>query len=443
MMTLGIGFILVLIFILILVNGFFAASEMALVSVNLTKMNHLANEGNKKAKLVLKVTEDSTRYLSTIQVAITLAGFMSSALAGARLSLNFVSFFESYGVTISQNLAVVIITFILSFVTLVLGELVPKKLALSNPNKFSLFSIYVVYAVMIVTKPFVWLLSKSTQGVLLIFRKNGSKDGEEVTEDDIRHLVLLGQVQGLYKDQERKMIENIFRFDDLKASMIKTPRTKVYGLDINLNKKTLIKKMVDSKYSRVIIFDKDIDHILGIIHVKDLLDAFSKQALDDIDIKSILRKPYYVPEDIKVNILFKRMQHTTEQFALLVDEHGGFEGIVTIEDMLEEIVGDIYDEHDQLPNQIKKIGEDKYIVKGDLTILDLNRYLNLKIDETSESFQTLSGLYIHLLGYLPTKKVNDVKKYDNISLKINRMKNKFIDELELTVKKPSESDVNK
>jgi putative hemolysin len=406
-------------------------------------MNHLANEGNKKAKLVLKVTEDSTRYLSTIQVAITLAGFMSSALAGARLSLNFVAFFANYGVVINQNLAVVIITLILSFVTLVLGELVPKKLALSNPNKFSLFSIYVVYIVMIVTKPFVWLLSKSTQAVLLLFGKAASKDHDEVTEDDIRHLIVLGQVQGLYKDQERKMIENIFRFDDLKAYMIKTPRTKVYGLDINLPKKTLIKKMVASKYSRIIIYDQDIDHILGIIHVKDLLEALSQEKLDDIDIKSILRKPYYVPEDIKVNILFKRMQHTTEQFALLVDEHGGFEGIVTIEDMLEEIVGDIYDEHDQLPNQIKKIGENRYIVKGDLTILDLNKYLNLDIDESHESFQTLSGLYIHLLGYLPTKKVDQLIKYENITLKINRMKNKFIDELELEVLEPSNKSVKK
>jgi putative hemolysin len=401
-------------------------------------MNHLANEGNKKAKLVLKVTEDSTRYLSTIQVAITLAGFMSSALAGARLSLNFVAFFANYGVVINQNLAVVIITLILSFVTLVLGELVPKKLALSNPNKFSLFSIYVVYIVMIVTKPFVWLLSKSTQAVLLLFGKAASKDHDEVTEDDIRHLIVLGQVQGLYKDQERKMIENIFRFDDLKAYMIKTPRTKVYGLDINLPKKTLIKKMVASKYSRIIIYDQDIDHILGIIHVKDLLEALSQEKLDDIDIKSILRKPYYVPEDIKVNILF-----TTEQFALLVDEHGGFEGIVTIEDMLEEIVGDIYDEHDQLPNQIKKIGENRYIVKGDLTILDLNKYLNLDIDESHESFQTLSGLYIHLLGYLPTKKVDQLIKYENITLKINRMKNKFIDELELEVLEPSNKSVKK
>ncbi len=440
---LGIGFILILIFILILVNGFFAASEMALVSVNLTKMNHLANEGNKKAKLVLKVTEDSTRYLSTIQVAITLAGFMSSALAGARLSLNFVAFFADYGVVINQNLAVVIITLILSFVTLVLGELVPKKLALSNPNKFSLFSIYVVYIVMIVTKPFVWLLSKSTQAVLLLFGKAASKDHDEVTEDDIRHLIVLGQVQGLYKDQERKMIENIFRFDDLKAYMIKTPRTKVYGLDINLPKKILIKKMVASKYSRIIIYDQDIDHILGIIHVKDLLEALSQEKLDDIDIKSILRKPYYVPEDIKVNILFKRMQHTTEQFALLVDEHGGFEGIVTIEDMLEEIVGDIYDEHDQLPNQIKKIGENRYIVKRDLTILDLNRYLNLDIDESHESFQTLSGLYIHLLGYLPTKKVDRLIKYDNIALKIYHMKNKFIDELELEVFESTDKNVKK
>jgi putative hemolysin len=439
----SIGVILVLIFILILVNGFFAASEMALVSVNMSKMKSLANEGNKKAKLVLKVTEDSTKYLSTIQVAITLAGFMSSALAGARLSLNFVAFLQSIGINVSQNLAVVLITLMLSYVTLVLGELVPKKLALSNPNKFSLFSIYVVYIVMIVTKPFVWLLSKSTQAVLFIFGKKLDDHDDQVTEDDIRHLVLLGQVQGLYKDQERKMIENIFRFDDLRARMIKTPRTKTFGLDINLPKKTLIKKMVESKYSRVIIYENDFDHILGIIHVKDILGELVNKPLDEVDLKTVLRKPYYVPEDIKVNILFKRMQNTTEQFALLVDEHGGFEGIVTIEDMLEEIVGDIYDEHDQLPDHIRRISDNKYIINGDITILDLNKYLNLNLDENHEAFHTLSGLFIHVLGYLPIKNEHQTIAYENLKLKIHKMKHKFINQIEVEVLTPTAEDVKK
>jgi putative hemolysin len=429
----SIGWILILIFILILVNGFFAASEMALVSLNKSRMKTLADNGNKKAKLVIKVVKDSTRYLSTIQVAITLAGFMSSALAGARLSLNLVVFASSIGISLNQNLAVVLITLILSYVTLVLGELVPKKLALSNPNKFSLFAIRPVYIIMIVTKPFVWLLSFSTKLVLKLFGKNYKQFKDSITEEEIRQLIILGQLQGLYKDQERQMLENIFRFDDLTVDMIKTQRTKVYGVDINLPKDEMLKQIVKSKFSRVIIYNHDFDHIIGIVHVKDILSFIIDKNIEKLDIKALIREPFYVPNGMKVNKLFKDMQSTNNQFALLVDEHGGFEGIVTIEDMLEEIVGEIYDEHDKLPEHIKKITKNSYIISGDLPIHEVNRYLNINIEEHTDIYHTLSGFFIYLLGYVPTKKDENECVYNNIILKINEMDETFIKKIELRI----------
>lgn len=430
----NIAAILILIFILILVNGFFAASEMALVSLNRSKMKSLADNHHKKAKLVLKVTSDSTRYLSTIQVAITLAGFMSSALAGARLSSSFILFLSNLGIDISVSVAVIIITLILSYVTLVLGELVPKKLALSNPNKFALFSVYVVYIVMIITRPFVWLLSISTSFVLKIFGKKIDQGDDSISEEDIRQLIMLGQIQGLYKDQERRMLENIFRFDDVKADMIKTPRTKVYGVDIHMDKDQMLKSIIETKLSRVIVFDVDLDHILGIIHVKDVIPLIIDHPDLDFDIKEIIRDPLYVPMDIKINKLFKNMQNTNHQMALLVDEHGGFEGIVTLEDMLEEIVGEIYDEHDKLPELIKKVDKQTYLVQGDIPIHDLNNYLKLSLDETSKHYHSLSGLYIYLLGHVPQKDEQKAIHHQNVILNINELDETFIKTIELTIK---------
>lgn len=409
----------ILIFLLILVNGFFAASEMALVSMRKQDIKNLAHKGNNKAILVLKVTEDSTKYLSTIQVAITLAGFMSSALAGARLSSTFVDLFSSIGIVISTSVAVIIITLILSFLTLVFGELVPKKLALANPNKFALLSIRTVYVVMLITKPFVWLLSISTRAVLSLLRFNSTKAKESITEDEIRRLINLGQVQGLYKNQEREMLENIFKFDDLTADMIKTPRTMTYGVDINLEVKDLLLKIIESKYSRVLIYDKDLEHILGTIHVKDILLFASKSNIENLDIQSLLREPTYVPKDIKINRLFKDMQVNNQHFVLLVDEFGGFEGIVTLEDIIEEIVGNIYDEHDTFNEQIKKIDSNTYIIDGQTSIKDLNEHLNLHLEENEDKYYSLSGLFIYLLGHIPKAQETKEITYKNIKLNID------------------------
>lgn len=425
----------ILIFLLILINGFFAASEMALVSMRKQDIKNLAKKGNKKAILVLKVTEDSTKYLSTIQVAITLAGFMSSALAGARLSSTFVELFSNIGVVISTSVAVIIITLILSFLTLVFGELVPKKLALANPNKFALISIRTVYIVMLITKPFVWLLSISTRAVLSLLRFNATKAKESITEDEIRRLINLGQVQGLYKNQEREMLENIFKFDDLTADMIKTPRTNTYGVDINLEIKEILLKIIESKYSRVLIYDADLEHILGIIHIKDILIFASKNNIESLDIQSLLREPTYVPKDIKISKLFKDMQVNNQHFVLLVDEFGGFEGIVTLEDIIEEIVGNIYDEHDAFNSQIKKIDKFTYIIDGQTPIKDINENLDIHLEENDDKYYSLSGLYIYLLGHIPKAQETKEITYKNIKLDIDSFNQENIAKISLKIVK--------
>lgn len=431
----SVGALCVLLIILIGINGFFAASEMALVSMHKQKMKHLAYKGNKNAKLVLKVTEDSTKYLSTIQVAITLAGFMSSALAGARLSTTFVDLFYNLGITISTSLAVVIITLILSFLTLVLGELVPKKLALANPNGFALISIRAVYVVMLITKPFVWLLSISTKLVLKLFRFNPSESSEAITEDEIKRLINLGQIQGLYKNQEKEMLENIFKFDDIKADMISTPRTKTYGVDINLDTKDILLKIVDSKYSRVLIYDRDIEHVLGTIHVKDIMDFIIKHETNTLDLKTLLRTPYYVPKDITISKLFKDMQSKNQHIALLIDQHGGFDGIVTLEDIIEEIVGNIYDEHDLISKSIKKIDDDTYSIQADTSIRDINSYLSLSLEENIEKYRSISGFYIYHLGHIPTGQTTKEITYKNVKLDIGSFNHENIAKIILKIVK--------
>ncbi|MCD4826152.1 MAG: hemolysin family protein [Acholeplasmataceae bacterium] len=431
----SIGALAILLMILIGINGFFAASEMALVSMKKQKMKNLAQKGNKNAKLVLKVTQDSTKYLSTIQVAITLAGFMSSALAGARLSSTLVDMFSNMGITISTSLAVVIITLILSFLTLVLGELVPKKLALENPNKFALISIKAVYVVMIVTKPFVWLLSISTKFVLKILRFKPDVVAESITEDEIRRLINLGQVQGLYKKQEKEMLENIFKFDDINANSIKTPRTKTYGVDINRDKKDILLSIVNSKYSRVLIYDHDIEHILGIIHVKDIMDYVVRNDLETLNIKTLLRPPYYVPKDIKISKLFKDMQIENHHIALLIDQHGGFEGIVTLEDIIEEIVGNIYDEHDLIEKQIKKINQNTYLIEANTSIRDINMYLGLNLEEKPKKYHSIRGLYIYLLGHIPKENKTIEIDYKNVKLDVDSFINENISKIILKIVK--------
>ncbi|MDD3128956.1 MAG: hemolysin family protein [Candidatus Izemoplasmatales bacterium] len=419
-------YILIFIFVLILVNGFFAASEMAMVSVNPNKILELAQKGNKKAIILKNITVDSTKYLSAIQVAITLAGFLSSAIAGSNLANNFVDYFAKINIVIPQNLAVVIITILLSFITLVFGELVPKKIALNNPVKFALFSARAIKVTLIITKPAVWLLSITTTGVVKLFGLDKNKEIEGTTESEIRQLIRSGQRQGLYQKEEKEMLENIFRFDDIEVTSIMTPRTEVFGINLELTKDEILDTIIKANYSRIPVYEKTIDNIKGIIHVKDVLTEAKKTGLKRINYKKLLREPFYVPGNMKINFLFKKMQEENHQIAVILDNYGGIDGIITMEDILEEIVGNIYDEFDEVQNSIKEIDEFNFLVDGLIQIQDLNRFLNINL---SDEYDTLSGFIIENLGYIPKKASNEIVEKDDLIFEVKSVKKNRIDKV--------------
>ena len=417
-------YILILVFILILINGFFAASEMALVSINQNKLQKLVDEGNKKAKKLQTLSKDSTRYLSTIQVAITLAGFLSSAIAGSNLAQNLVDFSASLGVSLSFNFAVVLITLVLSFITLVFGELVPKRIALNSPIKIAMLSIGVLRIMMFITRPAVWLLTITTKGVVRILGIKKDESQDKTSEDEIKQMIRSGHMQGLFRGQEKEMLENIFEFDDIQAETIMTPRTDIYAIDINEEKSDIIQMIIEAPYTRIPFFNKTIDNLVGIIHVKDVLIDAKKKGFSRVDYKKLLREPFYAPNNIKINILFRRMQKENHQIAILLDSYGGIDGIITLEDILEEIVGNIYDEFDESDKSIKKLDDNQYIVDGLIQIQDFNRYFKVEIDEDPE---TLSGLIIERIGYIPDQMIDEEFVVEKLSIKIKTLKKNYID----------------
>lgn len=423
-------YILILVFILILINGFFAASEMALVSINPNKLQKLVDEGNKKAKKLQTLSKDSTRYLSTIQVAITLAGFLSSAIAGSNLAQNLVDATANIGINLSFNFAVVLITLVLSFITLVFGELVPKRIALNSPITVAMLSIGVLKIMMFITRPAVWLLTITTKGVVKLLGIKKDESLDKTSEDEIKQMIRSGHMQGLYKGQEKEMLENIFEFDDIHAETIMTPRTDIYAIDINEDKQEIIQMIIEAPYTRIPFFNKTIDNLVGIIHVKDVLIEAKKKNFSRVDYKKLLREPFYAPNNIKINVLFRRMQKENHQIAILLDSYGGIDGIITLEDILEEIVGNIYDEFDESDKSIKKIDEKLYIVDGLIQIQDFNRYFKVDINDDPE---TLSGLIIERIGYIPDKLTEEEFVIENLSISIKTLKKNYIDKFVVKV----------
>jgi putative hemolysin len=280
------------------------------------------------------------------------------------------------------------------------------------------------------TKPIVWLLSITTDGILKIMGFKQQKQ-IQISEKEIKNLIRHGHTQGLFQEQERDMLENIFSFDDIHAEAIMTPRRDVYAIDINDSIDDIIQQIVSSHYSRILIYDDHIDNILGVIHIKDILISAKEIGFDKIDLRKLIREPYYVPTSIKINRLFKRMQNHNYQIAVLLDDYGGLEGIVTIEDLIEEIVGDIYDEYDDIEEDIKKINDQQYLVNGSLPIQDINRYLNVNIESDSE---TLNGLIIDELEYIPNHDEHPIVQHQNYELEVQSVLNNRIEKILFTIK---------
>lgn len=422
---------LLLIFLLTLINAFFASAEMAIVSLNKNKLRMLSDEGNKKAILLEKLLEEPSKFLATIQVGITLAGFFASASAATGISGDFAKVLQEIGVPYSNQIALVVITIMLSYITLVFGELYPKRIALQNAESIAMFAVTPLVFVSKVTKPFIKLLSGSTNLLVKITGFQTDNLEEKVSKEEIRSLIEVGQEHGVINETEKEMIESIFEFDNKRAEEIMTPRTEVFLIDITSPSSKILKELLEEQYSRIPVYEDDSDNIIGILYLKDFFLEASIHGFDSVDIRKILRTPYFVPETKNIDDLFKELQKSNNHMAILIDEYGGFSGIVTIEDLIEEVMGNIFDEYDEVEPEIMKIDNNTYIVNGLLSIDEFNDYLDTDIE--SEHSETIGGFVVDLLGSIPNDGEDEVVEYENLIFKIEDVKEKRIEKVRVCI----------
>lgn len=428
---------LIIILILTSINGFFAAAEMAMVSVNRKKIGNDAKKGNKNAILLVNILKKPSRFLSTIQVGITFAGFFSSASAAVGVSDDLGRVLTNIGIPFGKNIAFIGVTLILSYIILVFGELVPKRMALQNPEKFALFAIRPINLFAKLMKPFVTFLSFSTNRVLRILGIKDLEIEEKITLEEIKSLVEVGHEQGVINPIEREMLDSVISFDNKIAEEIMTARTEVFMIDIKIPMEEHLNEMLSLKHSRIPVYEDDVDNIIGILYLKDFILEAYKVGFENIKISNILRPAYFVPEHKNINDLFIELKKNRNHLAILIDEYGGFSGIVTMEDLIEEIMGDIDDEYDYDGPDIKKIDENTYFANGSISIKELNSAIGSKINEQSDYYDTLGGLLIYVLGDIPDEDYNDVISYKGIDFYMNEVEDRRIKNVKIILKKDS------
>ena len=430
---------IVIIIILTGINAFFSSAEMAIVSLNKNKLKILIEDGNKKAILLDNLLQEPSKFLSTIQVGITLAGFFASASAATGLSQYLSSALRPLNIPYSNQISMILITFLLSYITLVFGELIPKRIALRNSEKIALSSVGVVVFISRLFSPFVKFLTFSTNFVLTILKMKEDNIEEKVSKEELRSLVEVGKEHGVINEAEQEMIENIIEFDEKIAREIMIPRTKVFLIDKNISIHELFENKEIGKYSRIPVYENEADNIVGVLLTKDLMMEAYKKGFDNIKVADLLQEAYFVPETKNVNELFNEMQLEKKHITILIDEYGGFSGIVTLEDLIEEVMGNIADEFDDEDLSIRQLSRNKYLISGEVSLNDLNDNFNFELE--SKYYDTLSGILIENLGYIPEDNENiEPITINSVVFKPQRVKNKKIEKVIMTFDKDQQDD---
>lgn len=394
---------IVVLILLILLNAFFAASEIALITLNDNKVKSMAEKGDKKSILLQNLLSEPSRFLATIQIGITLAGFLASAFAAENFAGRLAEFLYHAGIPmqlgILRTVSLVLITLILSYFTLVLGELVPKRFAMQKAESIAMLVVGPLTFLSKVSSPFVKLLTSSTNLIVRLLGVDPNAKDEHVTEEEIRMMVDVGKENGTILEDEKVMIDNIFEFDNKCVSDIMTHRRSVVAIPHQIDIHDLTKLIVQENYTRFPVYEDSIDHVIGILHVKDLMRYLDKGIPAGFDFLTILREPHCIPETMPTNRAFKDLQSHNVHLAIAIDEYGGMAGIVTIEDLLEEIVGSIQDEYDEEEKKYERLGDNRYRIDGTTSLRVLNQHLH--IDLPVDTYDTISGFIIGSLGRIP------------------------------------------
>lgn len=419
--------------ILIALNAFFAATEIAVISLNEKKVRALAEDGNKKAVKMLKIIEEPTQFLSTIQIGITLAGFLGSAFAADNfaevLSAAISKAFNlsADNTKIINTVAVVLVTLILSYFTLIFGELVPKRIAMKHKEKLANSVCGIISFLAAVLKPIIWFLTISTNAVLRLVGIDPHEKEEPVSEEDIVLMLDAGADEGSLDHDDIEYIKNVFKLDKMTAEDVMTPRKSVISISYDASDKEILEIIEEESYSRIPVYEDNPDKIIGILHACDYL---LKRNEKDFDLKSILHTPVFVPETVSLDVLFKDMQTDHNHLAVVVNEYGETSGIVTMEDILEEIVGEIWDERDEEIDEFKKIGDNTYKVLCTASLEDFREYFKLE-DEEELDVSTVNGWITEITGIIP--EVNYSFDYKNLTVTITKADQFMTHEIKVVV----------
>lgn len=422
---------IILLLLLILLNAFFAMAELAVVSLNDNKIRRLAEDGDKKAARLLRFINEPTNFLSTIQIGVTLSGFLASAVAADTFAEIIVQRFSSL-LPISPStlrlVSLVVITLLLSYVTLIFGELVPKRIAMQHYEKISFSIAGILTVIASFLKPFVFVVSASTNAVLKLIGIDPNHQPEEVTEEEIRMMLDVGKESGHIHESDKDMIYNIFEFDDRYVEDVMTHRTEIVAVERDSTLDEIYEIAVESGYSRIPVYEEDLDNIVGVLYVKDLLH-FSKDKEARFDIENYLRAPLYTIETTTCKTLLAQFKETKIQMAIVVDEYGGTAGLVSMEDLMEAIVGNIQDEYDDEEEDILEIGENIYLANGLMLLEDAVPFFGLSASILEEDFDTLGGYILNQIGQIPGEDERPTVQVERVLFSVQEMDERRISKL--------------
>lgn len=435
-MDIPVGWQILLQVVLIFINAVFASAEIAIVSMNDVKLEKLAEQGNKRAKRLVKLTSKPADFLATIQVAITLSGFLGSAFAADNFSDYLVDWILKTGIGISRStldtVSVIVITIILSYLTLVFGELVPKRIAMKKTEPMALGLSGLIGFCSKVFAPLVWLLTFSTNLVLKIIGIDPNADEEEVSEEEIRMLVDVGSEKGIIDVNEKEMIQNVFEFDDKTCGEFSTHRKEIVALDIDDSLKKWDETIISNSHSVFPIYKESIDNVVAVLNSKAYFRLKNKTKKNVTEVA--VSKPLFVPENMKIDALFSKMQITHNHFAVVLDEYGGTVGVITMNDLLEQIVGDLENEavfDGNLP-LYKQLSDNKWLFKGSISLDEAENILKIKLPV--EEYETLSGYIFGLYCNIPKDGESFSVETDNLIIEVKNISSHTVTEAEITVK---------
>ncbi len=410
--------------ILICLNAIFASAEIAVISMNETKLRTMASNEDSRALKLLSLTSQPAKFLATIQVAITLAGLLGSAFAAENFAEPLVNLMVNAGINISENIlksgSVFVITLILAYFNLVFGELVPKRIAMKKSESMALGMSGMLYVVSKAFAPLVFLLTVSTNAILRIIGINPNENEEKISEEEIRMLLAAGNEQGTIDAEENEMIQNVFKFDDISVKQVCTHRIDVISLNVQDDIEEWEKTIHESRHKYYPIYNRDIDNIVGVLDTKDYFRINNKSK--EIIMENAVDKAYFIPGGVKANVLFQNMKSTRNYFAVIIDEYGGLSGIITLHNLMEVLVGDIYEnEENSKLEEIVQINETEWLIRGYANLDNVEEILEVELP--TDMYDTYNGFICGLIGRVPNDGESFECEYCGLKIKVHDVEN--------------------